>query len=94
MASAAGQPGDPAQVGHRGGDDVDAAVRVVDPVDRHLVDAQPGALGEDEQLGVEEPAGVLDERQQLAGDVGADRLEAALGVGEPRARACARSSRL
>ena len=52
------EPGDPAQVGERGGDDVDPAVRVVDPVDRHLVDAQPGPLGQHQQLGVEEPAGV------------------------------------
>ena len=48
-------------------DDVHAGVGVVHPVHRHLVDAQPGALGEDEQLGVEEPAGVLDERQQPLG---------------------------
>ena len=33
---------DPAQVLDRGADDVDARVGVVDPVDRHLVDAQPG----------------------------------------------------
>ena len=66
----------------RGRDDVDTAVGVVDPVDRHLVDAQPGALGQHEQLGVEEPAAVLDERQQLPGAVGPDRLEAALRVGE------------
>ena len=48
-------------------DDVDPRVGVVDPVDRHLVDAQAGALGEHQQLGVEEPAGVLDQRQQRAG---------------------------
>ena len=59
----------PLQVGDRGGDDVDPAVRVVDPVHRHLVDAQPGALGEHQQLGVEEPAGVLDQRQQPLRDV-------------------------
>ena len=58
-------------------------VGVVDPVHRHLVDAQAGALGQHQQLGVEEPAGVLDQRQQPPGDVRADRLEAALGVGEP-----------
>ena len=74
---------DAPQVGDGGGDDVDAAVRVVDPVHRHLVDAQARALGQHQQLGVEEPAGVLDQRQQPPGDVGADGLEAALGVGEP-----------
>ena len=67
-------------------DDVDARVGVVDPVDRHLVDAQAVALGQHEQLGVEEPALVLDSRQQLARDVGADRLEAALRVGEAGAQ--------
>ena len=64
-------------------DDVDPAVRVVDPVHRHLVDAQPAALGQHQQLGVEEPAGVLDQRQQPVRHVGPDGLEAALGVGEP-----------
>ena len=74
-------------------DDVDPAVGVVDPVDRHLVDAQPGPLGEHQQFGVEEPAGVLDQRQQPLGDVLADRLEAALRVGEPDP-SVPRSSRL
>ena len=54
-------------------DDVDAGVRVVDPVDRHLVDAQAVVLGQHQQLGVEEPALVLDQRQQRAGDVGRAR---------------------
>ena len=76
------EAGDPAKVGDRGLHDVDPAVGIVDPVDRHLVDAQPGALGEHQQLGVEEPGLVLDQRQQLAGGVGPDRLETALGVGE------------
>ena len=49
----------------------------------HLVDAQTAALGEHQQLGVEEPTGVLDQRQQVLGDVPADRLEAALRVAEP-----------
>ena len=56
--------------------------RVVDPVHRHLVDPQPGAFGEDQQFGVEEPAGVCDVREQPVCDVGADRLETALRVGE------------
>ena len=82
----AAEAGDAADVVVRRPQDLDAAVGVVDPVDRHLVDAQPGALGEHEQLGVEEPRVVLDERQHLAGDVAADRLEAALRVGEPGAQ--------
>jgi hypothetical protein len=48
------------------------------------VDAQPGVLGQDQQLGVEEPARVAGQRQQRPGPGPADRLEAALGVGEPR----------
>jgi hypothetical protein len=34
------------------------------------------------RVGVEEPTGIGDQRQQFAGDVGAHRLEAALGIGE------------
>ena len=73
---------DAAQVGQGGGDDVDPGVGVVDPVHRHLVDPQAGALGQHQHLGVEEPAGVLDQRQEPLRDVGADGLEAALRVGE------------
>jgi len=73
------QPGDPADVVPGGAPDVDAAVGVVHPVDRHLVDPQPRALGEHQQLGVEEPAGVLHQGQQLVRHVGADRLEAGNG---------------
>ena len=83
---------DAAQVVQRGADDVHARVRVVDPVDRHLVDAHALALREHEQLGVEEPALVAHGRQQPARRVGADRLEAALGVREARAAATACSS--
>jgi hypothetical protein len=42
------EPDDTAQVVERGADYVDARVGVIDPVDRDLVDAQAGALGEDE----------------------------------------------
>ena len=38
------------------------------------MNAQAFALGEDQQLGVEEPLLVLDGRQQLVRDVRADRL--------------------
>ena len=69
-----------AQVIERGARDVDARVGVVDPVDRHLVDSQPLALGEHEQLGVEEPPVILDIRQQPPGQVPANGLEAALRV--------------
>ena len=48
----------------------DPAVGVVDPVDRHLVDAQTVALGEEQQLGVEEPTVVVDRGQEPAGDAG------------------------
>ena len=48
------------------------------------MDAKSAALGEHEQLGVEEPAVVLHEGQQLSSAIGADRLKAALRVAEPR----------
>ena len=76
-------PGDALEVVLRGLHDVDPGIGVVHPVDRDLVDPQSAALGQDQQLGVEEPAGVLHQRQQLPGDIGADGLEPALGVGEP-----------
>ena len=38
-------------------------VEIVDPVDRHLVDAQPETLGRDQEFGVEEPGLVLDQGQ-------------------------------
>ena len=72
------------QVADRRAHDVDPRVRVVDPVDRNLVDPQTDPFGDHQQLGVEEPAGVGDQREQLTGDVSAHRLEAALGVGESR----------
>ena len=59
-------------------------VGVVDPVDRHLVDAQAAALGEHQQLGVEEPAVVAHLSSRPSSDVAANGLEAALGVGEAR----------
>ena len=83
---AAQHPPDPLQVVPGGAGHVDPGVGVVDPVDGHLVDAQPVVLGQHEQFGVEEPAVVLDEREQGTGDVGPQRLEAALGVTEPVAQ--------
>jgi hypothetical protein len=80
------QPRDAAQVLDRGAHDVDARVGVVDPVDRDLVDAQPAALGEHEQLGVEEPAVVADLAEQAPGRRRGHGLEAALRVGEAGAQ--------
>jgi len=79
---AAGHADHAAQVLVRRRGDVHARVGIVGPVDRHLVDAQPGALGEDQQLGVEEPGLVAHAGQQAVGDLGAHRLEAALRVAE------------
>jgi hypothetical protein len=79
---AAGHPGHAAQVVQGRPDQVDAAVGVLDPVHRDLVDAQALVLGGQQQLGVEEPGLVLDGRQQGLHDLGAAGLEAALGVGE------------
>ena len=59
--------------------------RSSNPVHRDLVDAQPGAFGQHEQFGVEEPAGVLGERKQRPRLVAPDGLEAALRVREARA---------
>ena len=83
-AKPAGEPGHAAQVGQRGGDDVDARVEVVDPVHRDLVNAQPGPFGQHQQLGVEEPAGVPGQRQQNPRRIAPDRLETALRVREAR----------
>ena len=52
--------GDALEVGGGGGDDVDPAVGVVDPVHGHFVNAQPAAFGQHQKLGVEEPSGVVD----------------------------------
>ena len=71
------------EVAPGGARDVHAAVGVVDPVDRHLVDAQAVALGEQQQLGVEEPAVVDHRGHQPAGDIGTHRLEPALRVAHP-----------
>ena len=82
-----GEAGDAAQVVDRGAHDLHARVGVVDPVDRHLVDPQPAALGEHEQLGVEEPAVVAHGVEQPGAErVGARGLEAALRVAEARAQ--------
>ena len=80
------QARDAAQVLDRGAHDVDARVGVVDPVDRDLVDAQAAALGEHEQLGVEEPAVVADVVEQAPGRRRRHGLEAALRIGEARAQ--------
>jgi hypothetical protein len=85
-AEFATEPGDPTQVGDRGANDVDPRVGVVDPVDRHLVDAQAGALGEHQQLGVEEPGLVLDAGEERLDRRRPPRLEAALRVGEAAAQ--------
>ena len=82
VGEATQQSSDALEVGGRGGDDVHPAVRIVHPVHRHFVDAQAAAFGEHQQFGVEEPSGVGDIRQQALCDVGADRLEPALRVGE------------
>ena len=60
------QPRDALEIGGRGGHDVNPAVRIVDPVHRHFVDAQSNAFGQHQQLGVEEPPGVGDVREQCA----------------------------
>src|SRR5215203_6230044 len=73
---------EPLHVRQGGGGHVDPAVEVFDPIDRNLAYAQAALLGQQEQLGVEEPLAVLDLRQELLCNAALDRLEAALGVGE------------
>ena len=46
------------------------------------MDAQTAALGEHQQLGIEEPVTVLDLGHQVPGDIGSHRLEAALSIAE------------
>ena len=48
----------------------------------YLLDAVAALLGQDQELGVEEPLLVLDQRDELVRGLAADRLEAALGVDE------------
>ncbi len=85
----ASQPGDSPQILASGRHDVDAGVGVVDPVDRNLMDPHPGAFGQREQFGVEEPGVVLHQRQQNVGAIGSNGLEPALSVAEsdPQRRA-------
>jgi hypothetical protein len=78
----AGHAGHPFEVVPDGADDVDSGVGVVHPVDRDLVDPQTGALGEQQQFGVEEPCLVLDSGEQGLDHLAPSRLESALGVGE------------
>jgi hypothetical protein len=82
------EPRNAAEISKHGREDVHARVGIFDPVDGHLVNAQPGALREDEQLGVEEPARVTDLWHELVRNVCAHRLEAALRV-EKRVRSTA-----
>ena len=53
---------------------------VIDPIDGHLVNSQAVALGEDQELGVEEPAVIDNERQQPTHCVAARCFEPALRV--------------
>ena len=76
------EPGHAAEVGQGCLDDVDAGIGIVGPVHRNFVDAQSASFGEDQQLRVEEPGVVHGVREDLLGDIGADGLEAALGIAE------------
>jgi hypothetical protein len=58
------EPPDSSQVIEGGAHDVYPGIGVVDPIDWNLMDAQAVPFGEDEELGVEEPVVVLDQRQQ------------------------------
>lgn len=60
-------------------------VGIVHPIDRNFTDTKAEALRRDEELGVEEPLVVLDQREQLERGLAAQRLEPALGIGESTA---------
>ena len=77
-----GHAPDAAEIARCSGDDVDGGAGVVDPVDRGLADADTEPFCRDDQLGVEEPLVVLDERQDLHRALAPDCLEAALEVGD------------
>src|SRR5207253_4208277 len=83
----AAQAPEPGQVARDRRHELDARVEVLDPVDGHLVDPHAVPLGEEQQLGVEEPAVVGDEWQEVPGGVGPERLEPALRVREAGAEA-------
>src|SRR5215208_3438570 len=70
---------------HGRGNNIDLAVEALDPVDRHLVDAQATLLSQQEQLGVEEPLSILNLQQQFLSYAALGRFEATLRVGEPDA---------
>ena len=78
------EPHDAAQVRHRCPDDIDTRVRIVDPVDRNLVDPQSGPFREHEQFGIEKSGAIAYERQKLPRPVSPDRLEATLSIREAR----------
>ena len=54
-----------AQVGEHGSRNVHARIRVLDPLDGDLVDAEAVPLCDHEQLGVEEPSLIADRGQQV-----------------------------
>jgi hypothetical protein len=75
---------DATQVGNGGRHDVHPRIRIVHPVDGHLVNTKTSTFGDHQQFGIEEPLLVGDKWQQLPSAIGADRFEAALRIGEPR----------
>ena len=79
-------PPDAAQVVQGGVDDVHRRIGIVCPLDRRLRDPYTEPLGRDDQLGVEEPLVVADQRQDLQRTGTADGLEAALEVGDVAAQ--------
>ena len=78
----AGDPPDAAQVVRRRRHDVDRGGGVIGPLDRCLADAHAEPFRRDEQLGVEEPRVVLDQREELERALAADGLEPALEVAQ------------
>src|SRR5215210_7391056 len=66
----------------RGRGYIHPAVEVLDPVNRYLRNPVAPLLGQEQELGVEEPLVVLHPRQELLRHAALDRLKAALRVRE------------
>src|SRR5581483_3000216 len=76
------QSPDAPQVAEGGGQEVDPGIRILDPVNRHLMYSHMPALCSHQELGVEKPRVISDQGQEVLRHVGADRLESALRIGE------------
>jgi hypothetical protein len=73
---------DAPQVIGRGGQNTDPGVRIVNPINWYFASAKPKAIGGDQEFGVEKPAVIFHDGQELECTFPAKGLEAALGVAD------------